>query len=165
VLVAWSDIVAGTLIDEPTAMFGRCWFTKGTEPKGVIRDPYEVKNRRLARSLAKGQLVTAEDLTDYWTWIASNPWPREVERYVEQANVVGGFIVPNSRVDIQSVVTDPEGRTVATTIIENALVLRLYASRRWGTAARLTIQVRTPEEQERLDNQSGTTRLVVKPCY
>jgi hypothetical protein len=71
--------------------------------------------------------------------------------------VVGGFIVRKCHVDIQSVTTDPEGKVVATTVVENALVLRLFASRRWCTAARLTIEVRTPEEQERLDNLIGTS--------
>jgi Flp pilus assembly protein CpaB len=167
VLVAGQDMVAGTFISEPTTVFRRCSFLKGTEPTGAIRDPYELKNARLGKPLASGQHVTADDLTDYWTWMRSDPWPREADVTVDAANVVGGFVLPNTRVDIQSVAVDPKGISVAQNIIENALVLSLRTTRHRLTGAILTVQVRNPEEQERLSkvNTSDTIRLIVKPGF
>ncbi|HLJ96285.1 MAG TPA: hypothetical protein VKU02_24135 [Gemmataceae bacterium] len=72
-LVAGADMKAGRQIREPRNLLGRLSYIKGTEPKDARRDPYELRNRCLAKALRAGEHITKNDLTECGTRMRSNP--------------------------------------------------------------------------------------------
>ncbi len=163
-LVAGADMEAGTQIREPTNLFGRLAYIKGTEPKEAIRDPYELKNRCLARALRAGEHITKNDLNECVRPMRSNPWPREVAVALDAANVTGGFLLPNTYVDIYSESVEDE-QAVTEKILENVLVLSLMTTHHRPEGANVTFQFRNPEELDLLVKMYRTShiRVIVKP--
>jgi pilus assembly protein CpaB len=173
VLVAKRNIGMGTLINEPEKFFEEKQFVKGEEPKKAIRNVDELKNQRLNKPLSAEQFVTADDLWDKdKDGLAGRMRKgyRAVGLNVNAQTASGGFVLPNSHVDIVSVITEPKtNKTSSKIILQNILVLAVdqLSSRPDDKSAvvanTVTVEV-TPEQAQRLAlaQRLGTISLILR---
>jgi pilus assembly protein CpaB len=172
VLVAKRAISMGTLINDPDKFFEEKQFIKGEEPKKAIRVLDELKNQRLNKPLSAEQFVTADDLWDKEKdGLAGRMRKgyRAVGLNVNAQTASGGFVLPNSHVDIVSVITDPKGKTISKIFLQNVLVLAVdQLSNRPDdknaiVANTVTVEV-TPEQAQRLAlaQKLGTISLILR---
>jgi Flp pilus assembly protein CpaB len=161
VVTAWQNLPAGTLLPQ---MFGNgVWYVKGTEPTGALTYPYELTGQRLNRDVVQGQVVTSDDLIDRATWLRDNRWPRDMVVHVEAANVVGGFLLANTHVDILLAAAEADGGTGTETVLENVPVLAMTRDNQRPTAAYMTIDVTAEQAKQLQRAKKETMRLVVRP--
>lgn len=160
VLVALKAIPMSTLFKEPEKFFVEKEFTPGEEPKKAIRSFDQLKDRRLNKSLAEEQFVTAEDLYDPKAQGLDSMLPqgmRAVALKVSAESIAGGFVLPHSHVDVlctlRAHALDDGGRERAVAfsqvILQNMLVL----------AADMDY-IRNPDKQAML---ASTVTLAAKP--
>jgi pilus assembly protein CpaB len=172
VLVAKRNISMGTLINDPEKFFEEKQFVKGEEPKKAIRSFDELKNQRLNKPLSAEQFVTADDLWDKdKDGLAGRMRKgyRAVGLNVNAQTSSGGFILPNSHVDIVSVITDAKSKTTSKIILQNILVLAVdqLASRPDDKSAvvanTVTVEV-TPDQAQRLAlaQKLGSISLILR---
>lgn len=171
VLVAKADISMGTLIASPETMFVAKCFNKGEEPKKAIRTLEELKGRKLNRPVSEDQFVTASDLYDRNDNELPGKLPKGMRAVAIRVNAdsqVGGFVQPQSRVDVLSAVALESGKIISKTILQNILVLAVDQSQKTFDGAvvgqTVTVQV-TPEQAEQLTvaQRVGIISLSLRP--
>jgi pilus assembly protein CpaB len=126
VLVAKKSVPQGTYFKEPSDWFIEKEFTLGEEPKKAVRNFDELKDKVLSKPLSAEQWVLADDLLrkeDSFNYSIPKGM-RALTIRVSVDTVVGGFVQPNSRVDvINTVGGDKDG--YSQTILQNMLVLAI----------------------------------------
>src|SRR6266852_7351806 len=103
ILVARKNVPQGTYIKEPTDWFVEKEFTKGEEPKKAVQNFDELKDKVLSKPLSAEQWVTADDLLRKEDAPITHAIPKGMRALtirVSVDTVVGGFVQPNSRVDV-----------------------------------------------------------------
>lgn len=152
VLVARQNLVAGTYVRDPQKLFVEKEFVKGQEPKKAAKSFDEVKDRLLAKSLSAEQWVSVDDLLkkeDAGIGVKLPKGMRAMTIKVTIDTLVGGFVLPNSRVDVVHTVRRDDKDSYAQIILQNMLVLAVGA-----------VDVRDPEKKHIVDS---TVTLAVTP--
>jgi Flp pilus assembly protein CpaB len=128
VLVAARNLDQGTKLDKIEEQFVRRPFPKESVPPEFIDDPAQLKGQTLQRSLRVGSHITTADITprngielpiDPKTGI---PY-KAISLRVAPETIVGGLVLPGSRVDVVSVERQTDGKTGAAMILQNVLVV------------------------------------------
>jgi len=121
VLVATKDINPGQVLRDPKEFFKVKPYIKGEEPKNAINNLELLKGKIVVKPLRVDNPCTLADLGDKFGLEVSKGM-RAIAVQVTQEKVAGGFVLPNSRVDI--VLTSREnGPPKAETILTNMRVL------------------------------------------
>jgi pilus assembly protein CpaB len=173
VLVAKKNLALGTLIKDPEAVFEEKAFTKGEEPKKAIRTFDQVKDRRLNKPLAAEQFVSADDLMDKTQDGLSALMPKGMRAFGVKSNAEassGGFVLPNSKVDVVWVSRNNDKEQVSKIILQNVLVLAVdqqpvrLEDKQAMVPSTVTLAV-TPEQAERLTlaSETGLLKLILRP--
>jgi pilus assembly protein CpaB len=125
VLVAKQNLPMATHITDPEKLFEEKQFTKGEEPRKAIRDFAQLKGKYLNKPLSAEQFVTPDDVDDKGGDLVDRlpPGPRAVGIKVAAEDVAGGFVQPQCRVDIISVIQRNENETYVKVVLQNILVL------------------------------------------
>jgi pilus assembly protein CpaB len=172
ILVAKQNLSLGLFVKDPERYFEWKEFTQGQEPRKAIRNFEEIKDKRLNKPLSAEQFVTADDLDDKGTIGLPGQMPKGMRAVALKVNVdtsVGGFVLPNNRVDIVCVVR--RGEDVQSKIIlQNVLVLAVdQTSQRpedkLATVSSTVTVLVTPAQAEKLSlaTETGTLRLILRP--
>jgi pilus assembly protein CpaB len=172
ILVAKQNLSMGLFIKEPEKYFEDKEFTKGQEPRKALKTFDEVKDRRLNKALSAEQFVTADDLDDKAAIGITGQMPKGMRAVALKVNVdtsVGGFVLPNNRVDIVSVTRRNED-VQSRIILQNVLVLAVDQSsqrpedKQATLSSTVTVLV-TPDQAEKLSlaTELGTLRLILRP--
>lgn len=128
VLVAAKNLDQGAKLDKIEELFVRKPFPKESVPPEFIDDPGQLKGKTLQKSIRAGTHVTMADITpkggielpvDQKTGI---PYKAMAIR-VDPSTVVGGLVVPGTRVDVLSVERLTNGKTQAVMVLQNVLVV------------------------------------------
>lgn len=171
ILVAKQKIPMGTKIKDPEKMFVEKEFVKGTEPKKAIANFEQLKDKVLNKTINVEVHVTPDDLQDQTAIGLSYDIPpgmRAVTIQVRSDTVVGGFVLPRSRVDVIST-TRTENGPLARTMLQDVLVLAVDMvhmrdpDKQAMSSSTVTLQVK-PDDAERLAlaAQLGELRLVLR---
>src|SRR5579884_110475 len=171
ILVAKVKIPMGTKIKDPEKYFVEKEFVKGTEPKKAIASFEQLKDKCLNKTINVEVHVTPDDLMTAETIGLSNDIPpgmRAVTIQVRSDTVVGGFVLPRSRVDVIST-TRTETGPLARIMLQDVLVLAVDTvhvrdgDKQTIAASTVTLQVK-PDDAERLALASslGELRLVLR---
>jgi len=126
ILVAKQNLSMGTLVKDPERYFQEKQFTKGEEPRKALTSFEQIKDRKLNKSLTAEQFLTADDLMDSkqaGIEVAMPPGTVAVAIKVNIDTITGGFVQPNSHVDIVVTLNRTDGERTAQTILQNMLVL------------------------------------------
>src|SRR5262249_18518368 len=148
-------------------------FAKGEEPKKAIRTFDQLANRRLNKPLAAEQFVSADDLMDKSQDGLSALMPKGMRAFGVKANAEassGGFVLPNSKVDVVWVSRTNEKEQVSKIILQNVLVLAVDQQpvrpedKQAMVPSTVTLAV-TPEQAERLTlaSETGLLKLILRP--
>jgi pilus assembly protein CpaB len=150
ILVARQSIPMATLLKEPEKYFVEKAYTAGEEPKKAIRTFDQLKDRRLIKPLTEEQWVTTEDLRDSKEGLEGvlPQGMRAIALKVSPESIVGGLVLPHSRVDVIATVKQGD-QTYSHVILQNMLVL----------ASDMTTH-RDPDKQGMLAN---TVTLAARP--
>jgi len=172
VLVAKQKYNPWTTIKDPVTMFEEQDFPKDKVPANYVKSTAELKNRTLLKGLDAGQLVLDDDLqskdkSGLEAFITPGMVAMAIKVSAETA--VGGFVQPNSRVDIIHC-TKKDSKTEATTILEDILVRAVdlvperQQDRPGAAPATVTVEV-TKEESIVLTKalEAGSLRLALRP--
>ncbi len=124
VLVAKKKLKAWQPLNKPDELFAEKEVPQDTVPKKAIKTFDELKDKRLIRPLSEENFVTTEDLID-----KSNasldfqlpPGVRAIAIRVNPETLVGGFILPGTRVDVVN--TTRGGDANSSIILQDMLVL------------------------------------------
>ncbi len=173
VLVAKQNLTMGMLLKDPEKYFEEKSFIKGEEPKRAVRDFGLLKDRMLNKPLSAEQFVSLEDLMDKNQGGLSSSMQKGMRAVGIKVNVdtqAGGFVLPNSRVDIVSVVRRGDGESIAKIILQNVLVLAVDTvstrpdDKNAIVASTITVAL-TPEQAEKvsLAGEMGTLRMILRP--
>jgi pilus assembly protein CpaB len=172
ILQAKEKISPYRIIREPQAVFELKEVPESVAPPKAVSKLEEIQGKQLTRAVGKGQYVTADDvLTDSTADITSRlpEGMRAITVKVTPESGVGGFILPNSRVDVVSINrigNEPSARV----ILQKMLVLAadVRDTRDEGSkviqATNVTLAA-TPEETNRLvlaSANGGEIRLVLR---
>jgi len=169
VLVAKGKVSAAQPIKDEK-LFEVKQFPQSVAPKRALGSFDEIKGQRLKLSLDEGKPVTQDDLVnkeqaslDYQL----PPGMRAVAIKVTSESLVGGFVLPNTRVDI--IHTTRGADASAKMILQNMLVLAVDTiDNRQGDQKTILGQTitlaATPEEATRLSlaSSNGELRLLLK---
>jgi pilus assembly protein CpaB len=173
VLVAKKNIPLGTLIKDPEQMFEEKPFIKGEEPKKAMKDLAALKDKRLNKALSAEQFVSVEDLMEKGMDGLGAQMAKGMRAYgikVTADSTGGGFVLPNSRVDVVWVLRKGDTDSAAKIILQNVLVLAVDTlsarpdDKQAHVASTVTLAV-TPEQAEKLSlaEQLGTLKLTLRP--
>jgi len=121
VLVATKDINPGQVLRDPKEFFRVKPYIKGEEPKNAINNLELLKGKIVVKPLRVDNPCTLADLGDKFGLEVSKGM-RAIAVQVTQEKVAGGFVLPNSRVDIVLTSRD-NGPPKAETILTNMRVL------------------------------------------
>jgi pilus assembly protein CpaB len=159
ILVARQSIPPGTLISEPDKFFKYVRYVKGDEPKDGLTDLIQVKGKVLNRTLAEDQPVKGQDLIAAKAAFPALPeGMRAVSIKLTPDPVVGGFILPGSRVDVLSAVPQPDGKqTVVKAVVQNVLVLAVDTALE-NQVMTATVAV-TPEQAKKIVAAADTGKM------
>jgi pilus assembly protein CpaB len=174
ILVAKKNLPMGTLIKVPEDLFEEKPFTKGEEPKRALRNFEQLKDRRLNKSLNAEQFVSTEDLMDKNNDGLGSQMAKGMRAYgvkVNAESATGGFVLPNSRVDVVWVLRNAHNNETGSKIIlQNVLVLAVDTihqrpddkSAIVGNTVTLCV---TPEQAEKLTlaQELGQLKLILRP--
>jgi len=172
VLVAKQKYNSWTLVKDPAAMFEEQEYPKDKVPANYVKSTIELKNRTLLKGLDAGQVVLEDDLqskdkSGLEAFITPGMVAMAVKVSAETA--VGGFVQPNSRVDIIHC-TKKDSKTDASTILEDILVRAVdlqperQQDRPGAPPATVTVEV-TKDESIILTKalEAGSLRLALRP--
>lgn len=156
VLVAKARIASWQPIKEPEKLFEVKQYPVDVAPKNAIGDFAEVKDQRLKSFLEEGKPLSKDDLVNKEQLSLEGsilPGQRGTAIRVNAEQVIGGFILPGSRVDV---ICTMRGSEIATKLIlQNMLVLAAdqddskNPEKKTILAQTVTLAV-TPEEGARL---------------
>lgn len=172
ILVAKKNLTMGTLLKNPEDLFEERLYTKGEEPKKALRSFDQVKDRRLNKSVQAEQWLAIEDLFDKERGGMSNSIPAGMRAFGVKVNAEstgGGFVLPNSRVDVVWVARRGDSESTAKIILQNVLVLAVDTQeirpddKNALIPSTVTLAV-TPEQSERLSlaGEMGSLKLVLR---
>lgn len=173
ILVARKNLPLGTLLKNPEELFEEKPFIKGQEPKKAIKSFEQLKDKRLNKALAAEQFVSLEDLMDKSMDGLGAVMPKGMRAYgikVTADGTSGGFVLPNSRVDVVWVQRKGDNDSSAKIILQNVLVLAVDTlnvrpeDKQAHIASTVTLAV-TPTQAERLclAEQLGMLKLTLRP--
>lgn len=167
VLVARQNLQMGTLLKEPEKYFVKKEFIKGQEPKKAILDFGQLKERRLNKPLSADNFVTADDLmsADQVGLSAAVPTGKRATAIkVNAAAIAGGFVLPNTQVDVLHTVRRGDADSYSEIILQDMLVLAVdtiaggQGDRQAIIASTVTLAA-TPEEAQKLNLAAATGEL------
>jgi pilus assembly protein CpaB len=172
ILVAKKNLSLGTLIKNPEDLFEERQFTKGEEPKRAIRDFEQLKDKRLNKPITAEQFVSADDLMDKGGEGLAALMAKGMRAFgvkVNQETTAGGFVLPNSRVDVVWVKRGGDNDSQSKIILQNVLVLAVDTmpvrpeDKQAVVASTVTLALR-PEQVELLSlaSEQGSLRLVLR---
>ena len=172
ILVAKDKIPMAVLFKEPEKYFEEKLYVKGEEPKKAIRTFDMLKDKRLNKPLGAEQFVTEDDLDSREKDGLSAKIQKGMRAYSIKTNVdsvAGGFILPNNRVDIVSVVRRSDAETSSKIILQNILILAVDANsvkpedKQNIVASTVTVEV-TPQQSEKLAlaSEQGSLRMILR---
>jgi pilus assembly protein CpaB len=171
VFVARCNLPFGLLIKDPDQHFQKKVFARDELPAKAVNSAEQLKDRRLIRALTAGQVVTVDVLLAVENRLDAllPPGMRACAIKVSPESLHGGFILPQSRVDVIWTVKGKDDLR-SQTLLENILVLAVdSAANRPGEDDALlgntvTLAV-TPEQAEKLTKAAaeGEFRLVLRP--
>jgi len=169
VLVATKDIAPGSSLKDPQAFFKAKPFLKDQAPKNAINDIGQLKGKMVIKPIKADTFCTAADLGEKYGLEVSKGM-RAIAVPVTSAAVAGGFVLPNSRVDV--VLTSREGGNLpkAETILQNMRVLAVDAISRTEAGkdsyvpTTVTLEM-SPDEALKLASAKdrGRIELVLRP--
>jgi pilus assembly protein CpaB len=172
VLVAKQRIAAWTPIKNPEDLFVEKEVPEGTFSPKCITDPKELRNQALKSPVGEQMPVTKDDLLSEATAgiIGSlQKGERAVAIRVTPESLVGGFVLPGSKVDVLMTLKRGDGDSTSQIIMQDMLVLAVDQknTRDDGTTAMLGTTVTLaaqPEESERLSLAAslGDLRLLLR---
>lgn len=167
VLVAKQKILQYSLLKEPETLFVEKDLPEDAVPKKAIRSLDELKDKRINRQLSEDNFVTTDDLVSKdLNGLAAElaPGSRAVAIRVNPESLAGGFVLPNSRVDVVWVSRRGDADSLAQIILQNMLILAVdqINSRdpdRHSILGSTVTLAATPEEAQRLSVASATGDL------
>jgi pilus assembly protein CpaB len=172
VLVTKVKIKQFELLKEPQKLFVEKELPEASTPKKCIRSFDELRDKRVTRALSEDTFVMAEDLVSKdLDQIAGQlkPGSRAVAFRVNPECLVGGFVLPGSRVDVLYTLRDGD-KPATRTILQNMLVLAVDMKNERDTETRamlgntVTMAVWPKEAQDlMLASSTGEIRLVLRP--
>src|SRR5262245_34193491 len=165
VLVAKTRVPSWQPIKEPEKYFEVKLYPEDVAPRKAIGDLEKVKDQRLRNFLDEGKPLTQDDLVDKDSAgleVKLQPGQRATAIKVNAAQVIGGFILPGSRVDV--VCTLREGERSTKLILQNMLVLAADTVDTKDPATKTILAqtvtlAATPEESARLALASSLGEL------
>src|SRR5262245_15996234 len=104
VLVANTEIKIGTVLKEPEKLFVEIPYKRGTAPNAVL-DLDRMKDKVITRTVRAGQFIVPDDLSNN-IGVVPPKGTKAMGIKVDLASVVGGFVLPGSRVDVMATVSD-----------------------------------------------------------
>jgi pilus assembly protein CpaB len=167
VLVAKTRVPSHQRLKEPEKYFEEREVPAGVAPKGALKSLDAIKDKMVSRPLGEGSYVTPEDVVTAANFgLAANlpPGMRAVAIRVNAESVAGGFVLPQSRVDVISTVKAGEG-SITRTILQDMLVLAvdMKSGRNQDDPNAMVAQTVTlaarPEEVERIRVAGGVGEL------
>lgn len=172
VLVANTEIKIGTVLKEPEKLFVEVPYKKGTAPN-AINGIEKMKDKIVTRTVRAGQFIVPDDLSTNFG-ITPPKGTKAMAIKVDMASVVGGFVMPGSRVDVMATLGDNHSgqKPKVMTVLQNQEVLAVdrISVRPDGTAAveainTVTLAV-TPQNAQRLELalklSGGVVRLLLR---
>jgi len=169
VLVAKAKVPAAQAIKDEK-LFEVKQFPQSVAPKRALGSFEEIKGQRLKIAMDEGKPITQDDLVNKEQASLDYQLPagmRAVAIKVTSESLVGGFVLPNTRVDI--VHTTRGADASAKMILQNMLVLAVDTiDKRDGNTTTIIGQTvtmaATPEEATRLSlaSSNGELRLLLK---
>jgi Flp pilus assembly protein CpaB len=154
VLVAAKNLDQGTKLDKVGELFVRKPFPRESVPPEFIDDVTVLMGKTLQRSIRAGNHLTMADITPRNS-IELPVDPKTGVMYKAMAlrvapeTIVGGLVLPGSRVDVVTVERLPNGKTVSNMILQNVLVVGV------------DVNTQRPEDQGYIKN-AQTVTLAVK---
>jgi len=172
VLVAKQKFNPWTTVKDPPAMFEEQDFPKDKVPANYVKSYVELKNRTLLHGLDAGQMVLDDDLQNKdrsGLEAFITPGMKAMAIKVTAETAVGGFVQPNSRVDIVHC-TKKDSKIEAKVVLEDILVraVDLQPERQQDRpgAAPATVTVEVNEEDALILTkvmETGSLRLALRP--
>jgi pilus assembly protein CpaB len=173
VVVAAMDVPEGSLIARDGVQVAQ--WPAGTQPAAAFTNVDSVVGRVARVTVFKGEVIVPGRLAPEGTGaglvVKITPGKRAYGIRVNDVSSLAGMIMPNSRVDIMVVISDPrqEGKQVAKLFMSNMRVLAIGPTTQPGAdgrpinAAVATIEV-TPDEAEKLAiaTTQGQIQLVLR---
>lgn len=127
VVVASRDISIGTPLSKENLSLAE--WPKANLPKGAFHDVALVENRIAVTQLAAGQPVLAVELAAPGSGAGLvaliKPGMRAMAVRVDEVTGVGGFVLPNTSVDIIGIETHGQNKKTSKTILKNIKVLAI----------------------------------------
>jgi pilus assembly protein CpaB len=170
--VARQKVAACTPIKEPEKWFQVKEVPEGAFSSKCISDPKEVQNQCLKQPLNADLPVTRDDLLSSDTagiTYKLNPGERAVALKVHAEAIVGGFVQPDSRVDVLAVIHRGDADSYSQIIMHDMRVLAIDAiksrdSERDNVIGSTVTLAAKPDEAQRLSLASslGELRLVLR---
>jgi pilus assembly protein CpaB len=171
VAVAKKNVNKWVLIKKPEDLFEMREFPKASAPDDAIFELKELQDKRPRDNVAAGLPVTRKNLMSKdldGLAMMINPGSRAVAIKVNAEALVGGFVLPDSKVDI--VCTQTRGDLVSSVILENMTVLAVDTiynrdPEKGNTIIGTTVTLAAiPEEATRLSlaQAIGELRLVLR---
>lgn len=170
VLVAKARVPGWQPVKEPEKFFEIKPYPQSVTPRRAIGTFEEVKGQRLNKPLDEGKPVTQDDLlTKEQADLATQlqPGQRAIAIKVTTESLVGGFVLPGSRVDV--VHTTRGQDSTAKILLQNMLVLAVDTQdqrnpEQKSIMGQTVTLAATPEESTRLSlaSSNGELRLLLK---
>jgi pilus assembly protein CpaB len=152
VVVAKQRVAAMVLIKEPDKYFELRDFPESVAPKKSLKSLDDVKDQRLNKHVAEDSPVTSDDILNKEQIGLAGSLPagtRAVAIKVNAESLVGGFVLPGTRVDVVSTTRGGAAEAQSQIILQDMLVLAVD-----------TTSGRDPSTQTILGN---TVTLAAKP--
>lgn len=174
VVVAQVDLPAGTKITDPAKMLMIKGFPADAEPPKSYKNPEDLRNQVVSRTIDKNVPITAGDLSMAESLF--KPCPpgfRAISVRVNLEDATSGFTLPGSFVDLLCTLPDPTDarRTLTKTFMQNVMVLAVNTQREQPkegggviqNPGMLTVAVK-PEDVERLiaAGARGTVKMSLR---
>lgn len=170
VLVANTEIKIGTVVKEPEKLFVQQQFPKGFA-RGAVNDMEKFKDKIVTRTVRTGDYIRADDLSANFG-IVPPKGTKAMAIKVKPEEIVGGFVMPGSRVDVMARLNRHNSEPEVQTVLQNQEVLAVDQSvvRPDGQSASATVNTVSlavkPEDAMRLEwalgMSGGSVRLLLR---
>jgi pilus assembly protein CpaB len=171
VLISKKKVPAYEVLKNPENYFEEKDVPEGTYPAKCLKSLDEVRGQRLGKAKSEEEAVFKDDiLTSAGSGIIANlpEGQRAMAIRVNPETLVGGFVLPGSRVDVIATFANSTGEVTAETIMQNVLVLAVdmilnREDKQAMLGSTVTFAVK-PEEAMRLSVATRATdiRLVLR---
>jgi len=126
VLAAKRNLALGTVIKDPERFFEEKEVPKASAPKKGFSIFADIKNQKLVKPVSEDAFITKDDVMDTGSDIFIQSIPagyRAVSIKVTPETMAGGFVQPNTRVDVMSTLKRDGAEPMSQVILQNMLVL------------------------------------------